>query len=105
MGKDPTLWILIIVRAICGENLALSMNFFKKDSGFSKTGVPENQISLTSFLSTLITTIVITNALVLFMPLSLCFLNYNPSRHLIHFYNALSMNAIIPASTSFLISA
>ena len=27
------------------------------------------------------------------------------SRHLIHFYNALSMNAIIPASTSFLISA
>jgi hypothetical protein len=53
-----------------------AMNFFKKDSGFSKTGVPENQISLTSFLSTLITTIAITNAIVLFMPLSLCFLNY-----------------------------
>ncbi|MFQ9345658.1 MAG: hypothetical protein ACLR2O_09110 [Coprococcus sp.] len=35
----------------------------KKDSGFNKTGVPENQISLTSFLSTLITTIVITNTI------------------------------------------
>jgi len=45
-GKRSGCWILIIVRAICGENLALSMNFFKKDSGFSKTGVPENQISL-----------------------------------------------------------